>query len=207
MKKILLVGDSISLDYGPALRGFVRPDLAIFGKPGTEEAYRNLDLPVGGNGGDSSRVLAYVTELRERGELDCDWFFFNCGLHDIKRERPEEELQVDEESYRANLQAILDLMKAAGVSTVFINTTQADGSRYPVGKMPFTRRANDGVRYNEIAEEVMDQNGVPVVDLYGFTASIGKSGNELFRDHTHFRPEIITLQAAYLAGVINTMVV
>ena len=56
MKKVLLIGDSISLDYGPEVRRAVRSDIEIFSKPGTEEAYKNLDLPIGGNGGDSARV-------------------------------------------------------------------------------------------------------------------------------------------------------
>lgn len=205
MKRVLLVGDSISLDYGPILRKFVRKDIMIFSKPGVEEAYRDLDAAVGGNGGDSARVLRYVTELAKNGTLNCEYFFFNCGLHDIKRERPNEELQIGEADYRANLQAILDLMKKNGVKTVFITTTEADGTRYKES-MPFTRRAEDAIAYNAIANEVMAENGVETVDLYAFTASLEKKGNDLFRDHTHFKPDVISLQAAYIAGAINAMV-
>ena len=205
MKEVLLIGDSISLDYGPKLRELVRSDIAIFSKPGAEEAYKNLDLPIGGNGGDSARVLRYVRDLDAKGELDCEYFFFNCGLHDIKRERPDENLQINQTNYRANLQAIVDLMKQRGIKTYFITTTQADGSRYKE-KMPFTRRAEDAVEYNAIAEAVMRENGVETVDLYTFTARLGREGNDLFRDHTHFRPDVIELHAAYLAGVINSVV-
>ena len=205
MKRILLVGDSISLDYGPEVRKFVRSDIAVFSMPGTEEAYRNLDLPIGGNGGDSRRVLNYVTSLRDSGAMDFEWFFFNCGLHDIKRERPDENLQIGEEDYRANLQAIVDLMRENGVKTVFINTTQADGKRYR-DTAPLTRRAEDVVTYNRIAKDVMEKNGVPIIDLFAFTEALGRTGNDLYRDHTHFLPDVITLHAAYVAASINTYV-
>ena len=205
MRKVLLVGDSISLDYGPELRKWVREDICIFSKPGVEEAYRDLDAAVGGNGGDSARVLRYVSELASKGELNCEYFFFNCGLHDIKRERPSEALQVSEADYRANLQAILDLMRQNGVKTVFITTTEADGTRYKP-TAPFTRRAEDVLAFNAIAREIMEANGVETIDLYAFTASLGKKGNDLYRDHTHFNPDVIALQAAYLAGAMNALV-
>jgi lysophospholipase L1-like esterase len=205
MKKVLLIGDSISLDYGPQLRSLLREDIAVFSREGAEEAYKNLDLPIGGNGGDSRRVLDYVTKLDADGKLDADYFFFNCGLHDIKRERPEEHLQIDECTYRANLQAIVDLMKKRGICTVFITTTQADGTRYKP-TMPFTRRAEDVLTYNAIAKEVMEQNGLDMVDLFAFTDSLGRVGNDLFRDHTHFLPDVITLHAKLIADAINAYV-
>ena len=205
MKKVLLVGDSISLDYSPRMRAFLRPDVAVYSRPGTEEAYKNLDLPIGGNGGDSRRVLAYVRELADNGTLDCSYFFFNCGLHDIKRERPDEALQVGEEEYRKNLHAILDVMDAHSIKTVFITTTEADGTRYKA-TMPFTRRAEDVLRFNEIACEVMAERGTDVLDLYTFTHALGLSGNDLFRDHTHFLPNVIELHAAHIAGAINLYV-
>ena len=205
MKKVLLIGDSISLDYGPGLRALLRDDIAVFSRDGVEEAYTNLDLPIGGNGGDSQRVLDYVTSLSEANTLDADYFFFNCGLHDIKRERPDEQLQIDEDTYRSNLQAILDLMKKHGIRPVFITTTQADGTRYKP-TAPFTRRAQDVLNYNAIAGEVMEKNGVDIVDLFGFTESLGRVGNDLYRDHTHFLPEVIALQTGFIAEAINAYV-
>lgn len=206
MIKVLLIGDSISLDYSPVMKKYLRGDIVIYSRPGTEEAYKNLDLPIGGNGGDSRRVLNYIKELRDTGALDCKYFFFNCGLHDIKRERPDENLQIDESTYRANLQAIMDIMREKGIKTVFMTTTEADGSRYPIEKMPFTRRAEDVLAYNEIARDVMKKNGADVIDLYQFTHDLGLTGNALFRDHTHFRPDVIEAQAKYLAGEINSYV-
>ena len=34
MKKVLLIGDSISLDYGPGLRALLRDDIAVFSRDG-----------------------------------------------------------------------------------------------------------------------------------------------------------------------------
>ena len=203
MKKVLLIGDSISLDYGPRLRELVREDIHVSSKQGRDEAYQNLDLPIGGNGGDSARVLRYACELAQTGGLDgVSHFFFNCGLHDIKRERPNEELQISPDEYRSNLKKILDLMKKHGIIPVFITTTQADGSRYKP-TAPFTRRAEDVLAYNRIAEDLMRENGVQIIDLYAFTKNLGRVGDSLYRDHTHFTPEVIELQAAYLADAMN----
>lgn len=205
MIKVLLIGDSISLDYGPTVRSLVRSDIAIFSKPDTEEAYKNLDLPIGGNGGDSLHVLDYLKKLYAKGELDCQYFFFNCGLHDIKRERPNEDLQISEADYRSNLCKIMDLMHKVGAKVVFITTTEADGTRYR-DTMPFTRRAEDVLTFNQIALDVMKNYHADVIDLFTFTDNLGRKGNDLFRDHTHFLPDVIQLQAAFIANAINQLV-
>ena len=86
MTNVLLIGDSISMDYGQYLQDFLADGIHVYGKPDHGEAYLDLDIPLGGNGGDSSMVLEYL-ENAEEDVLSCDWFFFNCGLHDIKHNR------------------------------------------------------------------------------------------------------------------------
>ena len=49
----------------------------------------------------------------------------------------------------------------------------------------------------------MTENGVGVIDLYGFTQALGLKGDDLFRDHTHFRQNVSQLQAAYISGILN----
>lgn len=202
MKKLrlMLAGDSISLDYGRILAGFLSEKFEMLDREGIAEAYRNLDEPLGGNCGDSRRVLEFVRGLCER-EVDFDILLFNCGLHDIKLNAPGRLPQVPIDEYRANLNEILRLLKSRGVQPIFITTTPADRSRY-ADDASFWRRNEDVIGYNSAAVEIMNGGEVGVIDLYSFTVSTGLSGDALFRDHTHFTPEVIKLQAAYIAGAL-----
>lgn len=202
MKKILLIGDSIRLDYGKFLLKYIGNNIMLCGKPNEETAYQDLDKARGGNGGDSQMVLEYVNGLALKNQLEYDYFIFNCGLHDIKRKKPEEELQISPEAYENNLCVILGIMRAHGIKTIFINTTLIDQCRY-TEKLSFIRYGEDVKQYNYIAEKIMTANNVPIIDLYGFTNALGLEGDMLFRDHAHFQEKAIQLQAAYIAGVIN----
>ena len=162
----------------------------------------DLDQAVGGNGGDSNRVLEYVKELKAQDALDFDYFVFNCGLHDLRTLVAQKDYQVSKEQYGKNLQEIIDIITAENIKVYFISTTRSEYLRHnPEGS--FVRYAEDVVAYNEMAKEVMEKNQVPIIDLYGFTNSLGLDGDDLFRDHTHFRTEVIKLQAAYIAGNLD----
>lgn len=204
LKKVLLIGDSIRLDYGPYVEEYISPEIQLFGKPGIESAYRDLDTPAGGNGGDSGMVFEYVNSLSKSRKLNFDYFVFNCGLHDIKRDKVTKKLQIGETEYERNLKYIFDIMKVNSVKAFFINTTPADIARYPAD-FSFVRYNEDVIRYNEIAESVMKKEKVGILDLYSFTLSLGLTGDDLFRDHTHFQEYVIKMQAAYVAGAISAI--
>ena len=205
MAKVLLIGDSISLDYGTCLPAFLNKEIIVYDKPGKEEAYKDLDTPLGGNGGDSSMVLQYLRELQEQKKLNCDLFVFNCGLHDIKHSRETNQIQIPIDEYVKNLHSILDIMQAHRVPTVFINSTPSATERYSKIRS-FYRLTEDIPVYNAAAEKVMAERGIPVIDLYAFTCALDLTGDDLFRDHTHFQPEVIKLHAAFVAGYINAFV-
>ena len=200
MTKVLLIGDSISLDYGKYLPRFLPDDILVYDKPSEEDAYVDLDTPLGGNGGDSSMVLDFLQTADEQ-TLSCDWFFFNCGLHDIKHDRATDAIQIPLEDYKRNLEQILALMEKKGIKTVFMNSTPTSTRRH--GKVKaFYRLEEDVPVYNKAAEEVMAAHNIPVIDLYGFTKALNLAEDEMFRDHTHFVPAVIQLHAAYMAGHI-----
>jgi hypothetical protein len=48
----------------------------------------------------------------------------------------------------------------------------------------------------------MSRAGVPIVDLAGFTLSLGDP-EEIFVDHVHYKEPVRALQAAFLAGWLN----
>lgn len=199
MKNVLLIGDSISLDYGKYLPRFLGDKVRIFDKPSDEDAYVDLDTPLGGNGGDSSMVLDFL----QTSDVDCDWFFFNCGLHDIKHSRTDDAIAISAPQYEKNLHAILDIMEARKIPTVFINSTPTSTLRHSKVKA-FYRLKEDVPVYNRVARAVMESRNIPVIDLYSFTQALDLPEEELFRDHTHFVPSVIQLQAAFMAGHILT---
>ena len=203
MKNILLIGDSISLDYGRFLEDFTLSGIHVYGKPGREEAYRDLDIPIGGNGGDSRAVLQYLQEAEGSPVLNCDLFVFNCGLHDVKRRRNTDDLQVHPEEYVQNLREIVDLFQNRGIPVVFLNSTPTATERYGATKS-FYRLTEDVPAYNRLAEAVMAEKKVPVIDLYGFTLALGLEGDDLFRDHTHFTEPVMRLHGAFVAGYLNS---
>lgn len=200
---IFLIGDSIRVDYGSYLESYIGKDINIIGKEGIEEAYQNLDIPVGSNCGDSRMLVEYLKTTENLGRLEFEYFVFNCGLHDVKRTSGEEKLAVDQKEYEENLRTILELVKDKKV--IFITSTPVERERYPEG-FPFVRYEDDVVEYNRIANNVMHSYNVEVIDMYSFTKSLGLCGDALYRDHAHFHKQIIQLQAAYLAGALSALV-
>lgn len=199
MKKILLIGDSISLYYSPFLASYMSGSAELHNKEGRREAFTDLDKPIGGNGGDSSMVLDYLKKRDKEDSLSYDLFAFNCGLHDIKR-LDDKDCVISEDEYRENLISILNITKKRNIKTVFILTTHVEDERHNARKqLGFTRYDKDALKYNEIALSVMKENGIDVIDLRSFTE---KMDGEIFIDHVHFSEEVRKLQAAYLAGAL-----
>ena len=204
MRRILLIGDSISLHYGPYLSNYLSNTAELHTKEGRQLAFSDLDHPVGGNGGDSSMVLEYLREREAREDLDFDLFVFNCGLHDIKR-LGDGDCQISEEAYRNNLEQIVEIMKKRKLKTVFITSTPVEDARHNARKqLGFTRYNKDMCRYNQIAMDVMHANNIPVSDLGSFTVGLAKEFDNFYIDHVHFDKEVRKLQAAFIAGGVNT---
>lgn len=198
-KKLFLLGDSISLQYGADLQRFLLGKYIIERKTGDSVAFKNLDIPVGSNGGDSRMVLKYLRIKVNEPSFQPDLFMLNCGLHDIKRNPATNKIVVDETEYRSNLEEISKLLSAKKIPLIWIKTTGIIDSLHKKNK-EFSRLNHDVKRYNEIAAEVFSSHKVPEIDLYTFTEL---QGNNRFVDHAHFTSEIRKLQAAYIAGFLN----
>lgn len=200
MKKILLIGDSISLYYSPFLAEYIRDFAELHNKEGRREAFTDLDRPTGGNGGNSSMVLEYLKQRFDTEAPDYDVFIFNCGLHDVKR-LDNAECVISADNYRKNLSEIIEFMSQRNIKTVFITTTHVDDERHNARKqLGFTRYDSDVQKYNEIALCVMKENKIPVFDLGSFTKNLS---GDIFIDHVHFKEDVRKLQAAFLAGLLQ----
>lgn len=198
MKKLFLLGDSISLHYGPFLKEYLKDDFEIYRKPGKEEALKRIDHAVGGNGGDSSHVLSYIKERQKANDLNFDIFLFNCGAHDIKRKIPDEKPQVPIDEYEKNLNEVYEIMESEGVKCVFITSTpifeKEHNELIPGG---VKRYSKDVCAYGKVAVETAKKHNAPIIDLYGFTSSLS---GEIFQDYAHFDVPTRKLQAAFIAG-------
>ena len=197
MKRVYVVGDSISIQYGPYLGRHLAGVMAYARKEGEEEARLNLGRPQGANGGDSSMVLAFLRACQKTGGLEADVLLLNCGLHDIKTDPATGLRQVPLAEYRANLQQIVALVRRMGVELVWVRTTPCDEAVHNRPGMAFHRFAADAEAYNAAADEIMAAAGVETIDLHTFTRNLGP---DLYVDHVHFHEHVREKQAAYLAG-------
>lgn len=158
LPRVLLIGDSISIGYTLPLRE------ALKGKA-------NLHRPAT-NCGPSNRGVQFLEDWLKTGGSDkWDVIQFNFGLHDVRHfsdpenkkaaEATEGHRQVLEEDYEKNLRTIVARLKKTGAKLIWRNTT-------PVPEGSSGRVKGDEVRYNEIAKKVMDENQIPIDDMYSF---------------------------------------
>jgi lysophospholipase L1-like esterase len=203
LSKLFVLGDSISIHYGPFLEERLKGNClyerkaAPIGRETTD-----LDTGKGANGGDSSMVLDYLEKRFDEPTFRPDMLLLNCGLHDIKTDPATGARQIPEISYRINLTHIVDLLAGRSIQPAWIRTTHCVDRIHNSMSTSFSRYLADVDRYNHIADEVMKNAGIPIIDLYGFTRSLGDDG-ELFRDHVHFLPAICAQQAEFIATSVN----
>lgn len=198
---VFVIGDSISMQYGPYLERSLGPRFAYGRKRGEEAAMKDLDQPAGGNGGDSARVRSYMSANDVHGEIPhVDFLLVNCGLHDIKMKPDTNERQVDIDSYCENLEAIARLGTGLSEVMCWVRTTPCEDGIHNKPGMAFHRRRADLLEYNRAADAIMQRAGVPAIDLFSFTESLGLEAEDLYCDHVHFHEHVREKQAAFIAG-------
>jgi len=146
LPRVLLIGDSISIGYTPAVRKLLA---------GKANVHR---IPT--NGGPTLNGLANLQTWLGDGKWDL--IHFNWGLHDLKF-MPTGERQVSPADYEKNLRELVKQLKATGAVLVWCSTTPV-----PEGELSPKRIPADVAAYNAAAKRVMDANGVATNDLYEF---------------------------------------
>lgn len=200
--RVFVIGDSISIQYGPYLERFLEGGFSYDRKRdgAGAKAEHNLDVPQGANGGDSAMVLAYLKARADGDPIAADLLLLNCGLHDIKTEVSGGTKQVPPDAYARNLRAILEVASAMKLKVVWVRTTPVIDELHNARSRNFHRFAVDVATYNAIADEIMSAAGVPIVDLHAFSARFVPAG---FIDHVHYSDAVREKQAAFIAGALE----
>jgi lysophospholipase L1-like esterase len=196
--KVFVIGDSISIHYGPYLKRSLEGFFSYDRKRDKGEAVKDLDNPVGANGGDSGMVVAYLKELKNNPDFKTDYLLVNCGLHDIKRKSPKGSTQISLKNYKENIQSIVNLSKEMKVHLVWVNSTPVVDTIHNK-RATFFRFENDLMSYNKAADSIMNNAHVPIIDLFTFTKKYIPAG---YLDHVHFNKDIREKQADFIAGYL-----
>jgi lysophospholipase L1-like esterase len=146
LPRVLLIGDSISIGYTLP----VRKQLA-----GKANVHR-----IEGNAGPSSNGVFLIDTWLRQSKWDV--IHFNFGLHDLKR-LDDGKQQVPPEAYERFLRLIVQRLKKTGARLIWASTTPV-----PEGKVSPPRVPAEVAAYNAIARRVMNENSIPIDDLYAF---------------------------------------
>lgn len=197
---LFIIGDSISMQYGPYLKQYLG-DRALVARKGDLEKASNLDP----NGRDSETVLTYLRSLIDARNFQADLLMVNCGLHDIKRSLAEGQLQVSPEQYRQNLIQLVNDSPLFASKFIWVTTTPVADSIHQARNTDFKRFNADVLHYNQIAAEVFQPLGITIIDLYTFTRQLGPI-EQLYEDHIHFKEAVRMLQGAYISGCLAHLI-
>ena len=164
-KRVLILGDSISIGYTPYVQKMLADEMTVL-RPMRGDKPENC-----------SGTTAGVVNIDRWLAIDggkWDVIHFNWGLHDLKHvipgtngaktsESPTDPPQATVEVYEKQLREIVAKLKATGAKLIFATTTPV-----PAEPMKVYRSEEDVVRYNEAALRVMKEHGIAVNDLHAF---------------------------------------
>jgi len=206
---LFVIGSSTTVLFGPYLKKMVE-GVYRYSRKGEEPsemaaALRDLDVPQGASAGDSSKVLEHLHSLDRAGGFHPDVVLIHVGAHDMKQDVETGRYQVPLGQYRLNVEQIVAWFQARDIKLVWIRIGPLDETLHNARSHSFHRFEKDLSDYNEAAEAILRRRAVPILDLPGFTRSLGPM-DEILKDHIHFKDEIVRPQAAYIAGYLSRMV-
>lgn len=148
---VYLIGDSIRGSYQRLIE-------ALFGKQATVDGPRD-------NSFDSANIRRRLDEWLA-GTLP-NALALNCGLHDVRRARPDGNLQVPLEAYLENLDGIMGrIVEHAIPRPLWVTTTPVNETVHNANR-EYDRFNADIDRYNAAALSLALRHGWEVVDLHG----------------------------------------
>lgn len=196
LPNVLIIGDSISISYILPVRKRL-------------EGIANVIRPVA----NCESTLSILENLdRWLGQTKWAVIHFNAGLHDLAHVQtegiaPGKQTMVPVENgprwvsidtYRSNLEKIVERLKKTGARLVFATTT-------PVPAGAKSRVPEDVARYNEVALAVMREQGVQIDDLY--SAVVESAYQYQKPQDVHFYPEGSEILANRVASSIKARLI
>jgi len=145
LPRVLLIGDSISIGYTVP----VQKELA-----GKANVHR---IPING----SSTAVGLENIEDWLGNKKWDVIHFNFGLHDLKVTEGGGR-QVPLADYEKNLRKIVQRFKKAGARLIWATTTPVPDTP----KQTPPRVSSDVLVFNAAARKIIEDEGVPIDDLY-----------------------------------------
>lgn len=186
MKKVILIGDCIRRDYQPTVQEELSDIAKVWGPKETIKTTRD--------------VLEHLDEWVLTPQPDL--FHFNCGLHEIRRFRPDAPQTVPLPEFRENLVEIFRRIRdTTDTSITWAHTTPIFHERRDKINT-YGRKETDVLAYNNAAVETADKYDVPIVDLHEVTVEGGME-QYMARNGLHFTSEGYVLLGKAVAKVIK----
>lgn len=190
MPTILLIGDSISAGYFEPLKRIL---------DGKVLAQRIPD-----NAKNTQYTLNNLHSWLIKHE-SIDLIVFNNGLHDLMHadekgktaDSKNEVLAVDIQNYKKNMIQIVSILKKTNARLVFATTT-------PIPNKALGWISGSEVEYNNVAKEIMKDNGVSICDLHAIALPM----LPIIQLDTNIHPNAIgswILAAAVSSVILNEM--
>jgi len=187
LPRVLLLGDSICggwTGYAGPLREKLRGKANVI----VESAMR-------GDTWQSSQNIGYRTDLALADNAlkryltsygPFDVIHLNMGIHEYMSSTPED--------YAKRLEEVVQILKPSGAKLIWCATTGSNpASLWKEAKERFEKAK----QFNAAAKRVMDAQGVPISDLFAFTAP--RLAEIQSEDDVHFTPQGAELMAGFLA--------
>jgi acyl-CoA thioesterase-1 len=197
-KRLLILGDSISIGYTPIVQKMLLGEMAVL-RPMRGERPENCSGTTFG--------LPNIERWLQIDGGKWDVIHFNWGLHDLKHmkadgktasDSAEDPPQVTVEVYEKQLREIVAKLKTSGAKLIFATTTPV-----PDEPMKVYRSNADVIRYNEAALRVMKENDVIVNDLYSLVRPRMKE-LQIQPANVHFTPAGSEVLATAVVKAVRT---
>jgi len=153
LPRVLIIGDSISIGYTPAVRKMLEGKAVVIHNPG--------------NAGHTGRGLEQIDAWLGKGHWDV--IHFNWGLWDLAyRPGGSKGRGLDKKQgtqtwspteYEDHLRRLVKRLEATGAKLIWASTT-------PVPEGEPGRIVGDDLKYNAVAAKIMQERGITINDLH-----------------------------------------
>lgn len=213
LPNVLILGDSISIGYTLDVRKILKEDANVYRpvsirKPSSKKSEKEAEANPLTKPRNCQGTTTGVSSLESfLGDTQWDVIHFNWGLHDLKHVDAEtgknssdenDPQQASPEKYKEQLSTIVTRLKETGAKLIFATTTPiTPGTTDPLRKPEYP------MEYNKVAKEVMEENNIPVNDL--FTLANGQLSEIQKPKNCHFTPSGSKVLAAQVAEEIKKL--